>query len=98
RADAALLGAGPVQRGIATFAGRPTAAQVGALRDLGLTVQPMKSLPLVLVAGPAGALHAAVTHGVAQDVYPDETLEYLDTASSNVMSSSTTAARGLRAR
>jgi serine protease AprX len=98
RADAADLTAGPVQRGIATFSERPTADQVDALRDLGLTVQPMRSLPLVLVAGPSGALAAAVTRGVAQDVYPDERLQYHDTASTNVMSSSPSAARGLRAR
>ena len=95
-ADAAGLTSGPVQRGIATFSTKPTAAQVDALRSLGLTVQPMKSLPLVLVAGPAGALAKAT--GIAQDVYPDEQLQYLDTASTNVMSSSTSAAKGLRAR
>jgi serine protease AprX len=95
-ADAADLSAGPVHRGIATFSAKPTADQVDALRDLGLTVQPMKSLPLVLVAGPAGALARAT--GIAQDVYPDEQLQYLDTASTNVMSSSTSAARGLRAK
>jgi serine protease AprX len=95
-ADASGLGAGPVQRGIATFAATPTVDQVDALRDLGLTVQPMKSLPLVLVAGPAGALAEAA--GIAQDVYPDERLEYLDTASTNVMSSATAAAKGLRAK
>ena len=95
-ADAAGLGAGPVQRGIATFASMPTTDQVDALRSLGLAVQPMRSLPLVLVAGPAGALAKAT--GVAQDVYPDERLEYLDTASTNVMSSSTSAAKGLRAK
>ena len=98
RADAAvaLPDPAPALRGIATFSARPTATQVDALRDLGLVVQPLRSLPMVLVAGPAAALSKATD--VADRVYPDERLEYLDTASSNVMSSSVAAARGLRAR
>ncbi len=87
----------PNGRAIVTFAARPSAAQVSALRNLGLTVQPMKRLPLALVAGPTPAITAAVTSGVAQDVYPDEELSYHDTASSNVMSSSIGAAEELRA-
>ena len=39
-------------RGIATFSAVPTAAEVRALRDLGLVVQPMQRLPLALVQGP----------------------------------------------
>ncbi len=85
-------------RGIATFSAVPTAAEVGALRDLGLVVQPMQRLPLALVQGPVSALTKAVSSGTADDVYPDEQLEYQDTASSNVVSSSTAAAERLRAQ
>lgn len=49
---ARLLGNGtPSGRAIATFDGIPTATQVTALKALGLTVQPMKRLPLALVSG-----------------------------------------------
>jgi len=85
-------------RGIATFGSVPTAADIAGLEALGLTVQPMHRLPLALVAGPVSAMAEAVSGGVARDVYPDETLEYDDTASSNVVSSTATAARSLRSR
>ena len=88
----------PTGRAIATFDAVPTAAQVAALRDLGLTVQPMKKLPLALVAGPVSTMVQAVRDGRANDVYPDEVLQYLDTASSNMMSSTTAAARSLRVK
>jgi len=83
-------------RGIATFATAPTADQVAALRDLGLVVQPMQKLPLALVQGSVDALAGAVSAGIARDVYPDEQLQYFDTASSNVVSSSIGAAEKLR--
>jgi serine protease AprX len=85
-------------RAIVTFPSVPTAAQVSALEDLGLTVQPMTRLPLALVAGTPGRLAATVTSGIGRDVYPDERLDYLDTASSDAMSTSVSAARSLRAR
>jgi serine protease AprX len=85
-------------RGIATFSAVPTDAQVSALRGLGLTVQPLQELPLALVQGPVPALTEAVSRGTVDDVYPDEKLQYLDTASSNVVSSSIGAAQRLRAR
>lgn len=88
----------PTGRAIATFTAPPTTAQVSSLRSLGLTVQPMKQLPLALVAGDLSAIKAAVTAGVVRDVYPDERLRYADTASSNVTSSSPAAARALRTR
>jgi len=92
-----LVTAGPkVRRAIVTFNKVPTAAQVSALRALGLTVQPMKALPLALVAGPVATLVRAADIG--RDVYPDETLHYSDTTSSNAMSSSATGAQRLRAR
>jgi serine protease AprX len=85
-------------RGIATFSAVPTDAPVSALRGLGLTVQPLQELPLALVQGPVPALTEAVSRGTVDDVYPDEKLQYLDTASSNVVSSSIGAAQRLRAR
>jgi serine protease AprX len=92
-----LATAGPkVRRAIVTFDDVPSAGQVSALRALGLTVQPMKALPLALVAGPVVTLVRAADIG--NDVYPDERLDYSDTTSSNSMSSSTAAAQRLRAR
>lgn len=95
-----LLGSDLATRGfgIATFDEVPTAAQVDALVDLGLVVQPMRRLPLAIVGGTDAALRSAVVAGVARDVYPDETLRYDDTASSDVTSSSARAAQRLRAR
>lgn len=87
----------PTGRAIATFDSAPTSSEVTALRDLGLTVQPLHALPLALVAGDEAAMTRAVTTGVADDVYPDEELEYADTASSNVVSSTAGAAAALRA-
>jgi serine protease AprX len=72
-------------RGIATFDAVPNAAQVAALQAVGLTVQPMKHLPLALVRGTVGAMEAAVGTGAANDVYPDERIELLDQASADAM-------------
>jgi serine protease AprX len=72
-------------RGIAVFAAVPTAGQVTGLEALGLIVQPMRHVPLALVEGTIPQMHAAVTTGVAQDVYPDDALELFDTASSDAM-------------
>src|SRR6188474_3168421 len=52
-----------VTRGIATFAAVPTASQVNALKDLGLTVQPMHEVRLALVLGPVSAMERAVDTG-----------------------------------
>ena len=71
--------------GIATFDATPDAAALAPLRRLGLTVQPMKHLPLAIVQGPVAALRAAVASGAARDVYPDERVQLLDTASSDAM-------------
>jgi serine protease AprX len=72
-------------RGIATFDAVPNAAQVAGLQAVGLTVQPMKHLPLALVRGTVGAMEAAVGTGAANDVYPDERIELLDQASADAM-------------
>ncbi len=74
-----------VVRGIAVFPAVPTAQQIGALKGLGLTVQPMHQLRLALVKGPVSAMRQAITSGVAADVYPDAPIELFDTTSSNAM-------------
>jgi serine protease AprX len=81
----AVLPADALTRGIATFDAIPGAAQVQALRDLGLVTQPMKRLPLALVYGSVAAMQAAVATGRTSDVYPDERLEFFDTASSGAI-------------
>ncbi len=96
--DRLLDGGTPDGRAIVTFDAVPTAAQVGALRALGLTVQPMSHLPLALVQGPVAAMARAVADGIGLDVYPDERLDLLDTPSTDAMSSTPAAARALRAR
>lgn len=91
-----LLSTGtPTGRGIATFDAVPTTLQVQALKSLGLTVQPMRHLPLALVAGTVDLLRAAVATGVARDVYPDERIQLLDTKSSDSMGSAQLRAAGL---
>lgn len=85
----------PSGRAIATFDGIPTATQVTALKALGLTVQPMKRLPLALVSGTVAQFRSAVTTGVASDVYPDESLHLLDTTSSDAMGGAALRAKGL---
>ncbi|MGZ5417532.1 MAG: S8 family peptidase [Nocardioides sp.] len=90
-----LAGGTPTGRAIATFDTVPTAADVDALESLGLTVQPMEHLKLALVAGPVEAMRAAVTRDVATDVYPDEKIELLDTASTDAMGTANLRAKGL---
>lgn len=85
-----LTGLTGTMRGIASLDALPTHSVTDALLDLGLEVQPLRHLPLVLVRGPVGAMRAAVTTGVVHDVYPDEVIELLDTASSNAMGAATT--------
>lgn len=84
-----------VIRGIAEFDATPTATQVGELRSLGLAVQPMRHVPLALVAGTVGQMQSAVLTGAATDVYPDERIQLLDTASSDAMGSAQLRAAGL---
>ena len=81
-------------RGIAEFDAVPTSAQVASLRALGLVVQPMRHVPLALVSGTVASMQAAVTSGVAADVYPDTKIELLDTASSDAMGSALPRAAG----
>lgn len=86
----------PNGRAIVTFSAVPQASQVAALKALGLTVQPMNKLPLALVSGPTSALPRIVSSGIGLDVYPDESLQLLDTESSNSTSSTPAAAQTLR--
>jgi serine protease AprX len=85
----------PTGRAIATFDAVPTTTQVTALKALGLTVQPMKRLPLALVDGTVAQLQTAATSGVANDVYPDESIHLLDTQSSDSMGAAQLRAQGL---
>jgi serine protease AprX len=83
-----------VVRGIATFDAPPTAFDVAALQAHGLTVQPMKHLPLALVRGTVQSMSNAVAGGAANDVYPDERIELLDQASADAMGSAIPRANG----
>src|SRR6266545_1781418 len=65
-------------RGIAEFAAVPSAGEVAGLEALGLIVQPMRHVPLALVEGTIPQMQAAVTTGVAADVYPDDALQLFD--------------------
>ena len=85
-------------RGIATFEAPPTALEVGALRGLGLAVQPMRLLGVAVVFGPVAALESAVATGRAADVYPDEPVELFDTASADAMGTALPRAAGLTGR
>jgi len=83
-------------RGIASFDAVPTAAQVTALRDLGLVTQPMKNVPLALVYGSVATMQLAVASGRANDVYPDERLDFFNTASSGAIGATALHAAGIR--
>jgi serine protease AprX len=74
-----------VVRGIATFDAVPTGLDVAALESHGLLVQPMKHLPLALVKGTVQSMRSAVALGAANDVYPDDRVKLLDTASADAM-------------
>jgi len=80
---------------IATLDAVPTAAVGDALAALGLEVQLMEHLPLALVRGRVDAMQAAVRTGVAADVYPDDQLDYFDTASSDAMGAAAVREAGL---
>ncbi len=88
----------PSGRAIVKLPHVPTASDVETLEGLGLTVQPMKRLPMAVVAGRVDDMAAAVTTGLAQDVYPDQRIKLLDTASTNASSSSASAANALRSK
>ena len=92
----AVYNGAELTRGIASFDAAPTAAQMAALRNLGLVTQPMKNVPLALVYGSVATMQLAVTTGRANDVYPDERLEFFDTASSGAIGAAALHAAGLR--
>lgn len=81
--------------GIATFR---TSGQVraDALSDLGLSVIPMRRLPLALVSGTKAQLSAAARKGVALDVYPDQKLQVHSGASTAAIRADTLRASGRR--
>jgi serine protease AprX len=92
---AQLEGATGLVTGIATLDAVPSAAVTAGLRSLGLTVQPMHQLPLAIVRGPVAAVETAVTSGIANDVYPNERIQLLDTESSDAMGADITRPAGL---
>ena len=83
-----------VVRGIATFEAAPTSLDVAALKSHGLTVQPMKHLPLALVRGTVQSMESAVALGHANDIYPDDPIELHDQASADAMGSAIPRANG----
>jgi serine protease AprX len=83
-----------VVRGIATFDAVPSAADVAALKAAGLTVQPMKHLPLALVSGTVQAMAGVVAAGTANDVYADTPIELFDKASADAMGAAIPRANG----
>lgn len=83
-----------VVRGIGTFDAAPTALDVAALKGHGLTVQPLKHLPLALLYGTVQAMNNAVAAGAANDVYPDDEVELLDQASADAMGAAVPRANG----
>jgi len=91
----AAYGPQALTRGIATFDSAPSAAQATGLTSLGLSVQRMRNLPLALVYGPVAAMQAAVSTGLASDVYPDTAIEYFDTASADAIGGAAARAAGL---
>ncbi len=97
-AGAAEALASPTGRAIVRFADVPTRSQLQALRGLGLSVRGLDALPMAVVHGPAATLARIVPEGLGLDVRADEVLSYADTASSDVMSSSPTAAKKLRSK
>src|SRR5262249_48049109 len=72
--------------GVATFGGaRPTAAQLDAIRSLGLRVQGFQSLPLALLRGARTAMVQAVNQGLAADVYPNDALRFYSASSDHAI-------------
>jgi serine protease AprX len=85
-------------RGVATFDAVPTAADVANLASAGLAVQPMRHVPLAIVAGPVSAMQSVVSAGYAQDVYPDEAIQLFDTKSADAMGTASLRAAGITGR
>ncbi|HEX2120418.1 MAG TPA: S8 family serine peptidase, partial [Thermoanaerobaculia bacterium] len=79
---------------VATFSAPPTAEQQTALASLGLDVQRMKHLPLAIVRGTRAQLLSAVSSGVANDVYPDDRMQYFWDVSNRPMKADSAQALG----
>jgi serine protease AprX len=94
----ATYNATAVVRGVVVFDAVPTAVDASGLASLGLSVQRMHHLPLALVYGPVSAIQSAITLGRAVDVYPDDPIQLLDTASSDAMGSAAARASGFTGR
>jgi serine protease AprX len=83
-----------VVRGIATLDAAPNSLDVAALQSHGLTVQPLKHLPLALVRGTVQSMESAVALGHANDIYPDDPIELHDQASADAMGAAIPRANG----
>lgn len=77
-------------RAVAMLDAVPTPARVQALQGLGLTVQPLKNLPMALTRGTREQLVAAVEQGIARDVYLDRALAWHSRESTAAMSANLT--------
>jgi serine protease AprX len=78
RGVTALRGSPPaeVAVGIAVHTAAPDATSLTRLRALGLHAQPLRHLPLTLLAGPTTRLVAAADLAGVADVYPDRPLRW----------------------
>ena len=82
--------------GIATLGGvQPAAAQLDALRQLGLQVQGLQNIPVALVRGSRAALLSAVSQGLADDVYPNDPIRYASVASDASINANKVQAMGI---
>jgi serine protease AprX len=85
--------------GVATFGGTmPSAAQLDALKSLGLRVQGFQNLPLALLRGQRQAMFDAVSRGLASDVYPNERLHFDSRASDIAINADQVQAMGIDGR
>lgn len=90
----ALLAAAPKDSepllAVAMLDHAPSKAQVAALRAQGLTVQPLKHLPMALTKGTRPQLLKAFSKGLARDFYPDRPLSWHSEESTAAMSADLT--------
>ena len=80
---------------VATFGAPPVAAQLDALRALGLQVQGFDHLPLAAVVGVKDLVTTIVGKGLARDVYPNEALRYFSEESTAAMHADVARAEGV---
>lgn len=88
--QASKIPEGHVIRVVAMLDQVPAAAEVAALEALGLTVQPLKHLPMALTQGTREQIVSAVAEGVARDMYLDRALAWHSAESTAAMSADAT--------